>query len=224
MDSGRRRRTGRGGRRASLAGMTPPPPCCFNATLFPKGKVFSGTTAVGTTLAEALWATGAAPRTPRPADRGGPGLAAQASAKSFSEGPSVRRSAPSRRFAGDAVFNVKWRSCTRNTGSERSFSPVGGHGAQLPALRAAGVPVHRNQPSAARFCVSECGPGGTGMRHRRPDHAAQRRGRRVRRCRGPGWAAGPGPRRRPGSLLSRLAGDPDDQTGSWPGTVAPAGT
>lgn len=223
MDSGRRRRTGR---QEGLAGWDdpPPPPGCFNATLFPKGKVFSGTTAVGTTLAEALWATGAAPRTPRPADRGGPGLAAQASAKSFSEGPSVRRSAPSRRFAGDVVFDVKWRSCTRNTGSERSFSPVGGHGAQLPALRAAGVPVHRNRPSAARCCVLECGPGGTGMRHRRPDHAAQRRGRRVRRCRGPGWAAGPGPRRRPGSLPSRLAGDPDDQTGSWPGTVAPAGT
>lgn len=142
----------------------PPPPCCFNATLFPKGKVFSGTTAVGTTLAEALWATGAAPRTPRPADRGGPGLAAQASAKAFSEGPSVRRSAPSRRFAGDVVFDVKWRSCTRNTGSERSFGPVGGHGAQLPALRAAGVPVHRNRPSAACFCVSECGPGGPGAR------------------------------------------------------------
>lgn len=187
---------------------------------------------MGTTLAEALWATGAAPRTPRPADRGGPGLAAQASAKAFSEGPSVRRSAPSRRSAGDVVFNVKWRSCTRNTGSERSFSPVGGHGAQLPALRAVGVPVHRNRPSTARFCVSECGPGGpgargpggTGMRHCRPDHVAQRRGRQVRRCRGPGWAAGPGPRRRPGSLPSRLAGDPDDQTRSWPGTVAPAGT
>lgn len=89
-----------------------------------------------TTLAGALYATGAAQTTPWPADRGGPGLTGGGALNPEWPGPagrllrpSVRRRAPYRRFARDVILNMKWRLTVHKeywVGIGLSF--VSGHG------------------------------------------------------------------------------------------------